>query len=68
MANHSTPKNAENCTKENKFLLRMCSCDVIIVEDIDKNGTDDDAIFCEGTCQVWIHRKCMSMSEVVYEI
>ena len=46
----------------------MCSCDTVIVEDSDKNGTDD-AMFCEGTCQEWVHRKYMSMSEVVvYEI
>ena len=41
-------------------------CDAVIVEDTD-NETDDDAVFCEGICQAWIHRKCVSMSKVVYE-
>ena len=45
----------------------MCWCDAVIVEDTD-NGTNGDAVFCDGTCQAWIHRKCMSMNKVVYEI
>ena len=63
---HNTPtKDAEKRTKENEPLICPV-CDAVIVEDTD-NETDDDAVFCEGICQAWIHQKCVSMSKVVYE-
>ena len=51
---HNTPtKDAEKRTKENEPLICPV-CDAVIVEDTD-NETDDDAVFCEGICQAWIH-------------
>ena len=60
---HNTPtKDAEKRTKENEPLICPV-CDVVITENTD-NGTDNDALFCEGT---WIYRKCVGMSRVVYQ-
>ena len=70
------PKNGKSLTTTHlqrcwevyqKTVNRMCWCDAVVFKDT-HNGTDDDAVFCKDTCQAWIHRKCMSMSKVVYEI
>ena len=38
----------------------MPVCDVVINEDGD-DVTRDDAVFCEGICDTWMHRKCVGM-------
>ena len=43
-----------------------CVCDCIIVEDTDeKDG--EDAIFCEGSCNSWLHRKCAGLSSSTFQ-
>ena len=62
---HNTPTK----TKGKRMKQAICPvCDVAIVEgsDDDADDTGDDAVFCEGTCQAWIHRKCVSMSKTIY--
>ena len=59
------PKGNEKRTKEKEETL--CSiCDSTITEGTD-DVTGEDAVFCEGDCKSWMHRKCVSMSKIVYD-
>ena len=43
-------------------------CDEVIIEgDDDKGEPGDDAMYCEGKCDAWIHRKCAGLSKQQYE-
>ena len=43
-----------------------CVCDCVIVEDTnEKDG--EDAIFCEGSCNSWLHRKCAGLSSETFQ-
>ena len=44
-------------------------CDVVIKEPSD-DGRDpgDEALFCEGKCEAWYHRKCVGVSKCAYII
>ena len=39
---------------------------MVIAEDVD-DITSDDVVYCEGTCATWLHRKCISLSETMYD-
>ena len=41
-------------------------CEEVIKEPTDK-APGDEAIFCEGQCEAWFHRKCAGISKKVYE-
>ena len=63
---HTTPtKDTDKRTKENP--PSICPvCNAVIIED----GNDvigDDAVYCEGTCDAWMHRKCVGMSKTVFD-
>ena len=38
-------------------------CDEVIKEQT-KNKKGDDCIYCEGSCEAWLHRKCAGLSQV----
>ena len=41
----------------------MCPiCESTIVDD-DESNEGEDAIFCEGECQIWLHRKCVGLTK-----
>ena len=40
-------------------------CDVVI-RDCDDKSKSDDALYCEGDCQSWLHRKCVGMTRKMY--
>ena len=41
-------------------------CEVEIIESsVDVLG--DDAVYCEGDCKGWLHRKCVCMSKLLYD-
>ena len=63
---HDTPpKGNEKRTKEKEDTL--CSvCNTIIIEEAD-NVPGDDTVYCEGDCKSWMHRKCVSMSKIIYD-
>ena len=63
---HNSPtKTLEKRTKEN--MPSICPvCDTVIAEDTD-DIAGDDAVYCEGTCAIWLHRKCASMAKIVYD-
>ena len=60
----NTPLHGKKKSKENE--LQVCIiCELNIQEDT--NQTEGkDALFCEGDCQAWVHRKCVGMSKKMY--
>ena len=44
-----------------------CICDFIIKTDNEANE-GEDALFCEGFCQSWAHRKCLAHSKQLYKV
>lgn len=45
----------------------LVCCNVIVEYDEEKGIEGDEAIFCEGSCSAWIHRKCVCLSKKSYE-
>ena len=43
-----------------------CTCNFVIAEDTNKND-GEDAIFCEGRCNSWLHRKCAGLSNSTFQ-
>ena len=42
-------------------------CKVIVEHNEEKKIEGDDAVFCEGTCNAWVHRMCVGLSKHSYE-
>jgi len=58
----SSPMNKRE--KKHKEIESNCSiCQEVIIE----GEEGHDAIFCEGHCQSWIHRKCSGLTNQVFE-
>ena len=54
-----TPPGESKKSKESEVCL---ICDTVI-----RDGDDpDDALYCEGDCQGWLHRKCVCMTKKLY--
>ena len=61
----SPPKATEKHKKQNQPATCII-CDMTIKESSD--DTDgDNALFCEGDCQAWLHHKCVCMSNKLYD-
>ena len=43
-----------------------CVCNCVIVEDTNESD-GEDAIFCEGSCNSWLHHKCAGLSNPVFQ-
>ena len=43
----------------------VCS-NVIVDCDPDKSIEGDNAMFCEGLCNAWVHRTCVGLSKHLY--
>ena len=39
-----------------------------IIKDQDSSNSGQDAIFCEGDCQGWLHRTCAGISEKAFNV
>ena len=62
---NAVTQDKDKRTKENPpFICPVC--DAIITEDGD-DVTGDDAVYCEGICDTWMHRKCVGMSKIVFD-
>ena len=60
-------KVTEKCIKKNNPLIYPV-CDVLIAKDeSDDVDNGDNGVFCEGTSQTSIHRKCVSMCKTLYK-
>jgi len=67
----SPPKQAQKKTKgKTKVISEGTICvvceNVIVTASKDKEG--DDAVFCEGYCQGWSHRKCIGFSKQLFKV
>ena len=62
----SKKRSQKQCRNSNNGSLVSCVCNCAIVEDTDeKDGKD--AIFCEGSCNSWLHCKCASLSNSTFQ-
>lgn len=44
-------------------------CLELIIDDANsKNKKCQDAIYCEGTCDAWLHRRCAGLSKTVFNL
>ena len=43
-----------------------CICDEVIKQPTEDGQPGDDAVFCDGSCAGWFHRKCSGLSKSVY--
>ena len=63
---HNTPPKAdEKRTKEIQEEICLI-CNLTIMESKD-DVVGDDAVYCEGECKAWLHRKCVCMSKLFYD-
>ncbi len=46
------------------FPCAVCSK---IVKEATSNTKGEDAVFCEGICQSWMHRQCIGMSIATFQ-
>lgn len=67
----SPPKQVQKKTKAKTKIniegTKCCICeDVIALPSESVEG--DDALFCEGFCQAWCHRKCIGFSNQLFKV
>jgi len=53
----------EECTLALLHLHIMYSCEEPILES-GEHCVEDEAVFCEGVCQGWLHRKCAGLTRL----
>ena len=56
-------KNKDNPTQ----VCPICESKFNIVDD-DESNEGEDAIFCEGECQIWLHRKCVGLMKNAFTL
>ena len=39
-----------------------------VIKEADNTNNGHDAIFCEGTCNLWLHRQCAGLSEPNFDL
>jgi len=60
---HNSPPKVKD--KKNKQDDMCLICNSTIVEE-NENQMGEEAIFCEGNCQGWLHRKCAGITNVYF--
>jgi len=67
---HTSPPKSSGKKKQKKK-PKPADCpvceNVIIKEDKERDTTGDDALFCKGQCNTWIHRTCLGLNKKLYE-
>ena len=62
----SSPPTVNKKNKDNP--TQVCPvCESTIVDD-DELNEGEDAIFCEGECQIWLHRKCVGLTKNAFTL
>ena len=65
------PKQAQKKTKGKTKVINegtvCCICEDSI-KIMSETNEGDDTVFCEGFCQAWAHRKCISLSKQLYKV
>ncbi len=64
-ASGDKPKVSKGPNGHQKSSLLCIVCDDIIVEAF-TTTKGDEAIFCEGECQAWLHRRCAGLPRKAY--
>ena len=67
---NTPPKSGGKKTKQGESTVCLV-CDTAIVEqnaNTNPATTGEDAVFCEGSCQGWIHRTCAGLTKKAYDI
>ena len=71
---HDTPpkdrrnKHDKTGLEGDSLPLNCLVCYNVIVDHDEEKGIEGDkAMFCEGTCNAWIHRMCIGLGSMSYE-
>ena len=59
----SKKKKSKGDNRDNDIVCPVC--EKVIVEETE-NLQGDEAVFCEGACQSWIHRTCIGITKQMY--
>ena len=62
---HTTPPKATDGKKTKQETCLVC--EVVIQDGDDISDKGEDAVFHEGICQAWIHRRCLGLSKKLYD-
>lgn len=63
---NSPPKGKDKKNKQDSTEAELCViCDQTIQEDNEEQA-GEEAIFCEGLCKSWLHRKCAGLSNICF--
>ena len=62
----SKPSDRPSHGNSKKSKAEVCPICDVFVRDCDDKSKSDDALFCEGDCQAWLHRKCVGMTRKLY--
>ena len=60
----SPPKRKAKCRKNSEVDCLICEETIF---EHSKNCVDNEAVFCEGSCQGWIHRKCAGVTRPAFD-
>ena len=64
-ANKASKPRSHYASKGKNTKQEIClECKVVIQDGVDMSDMGEDAPFCEGFCQAWIHRRCSSWDSV----
>ena len=68
---NNPPKQVQKKTKSKTKIsiegTKWCICEGVIALP-SKNVEGDDALFCEGFCPAWCHRKCIGFSKQLFKV
>lgn len=45
----------------------QCAICLKVIEDRSANSEGEDSVFCEGTCQRWLHRTCAGLTDPAFD-
>jgi len=54
------PRSKDDSSQVGKKTKGTCVCPVCdeVIKEPTKNKKDDEAIYCEGSCEAWLHHRC----------
>lgn len=66
---NNTPPTVSKKSKDNstQVLCVLAICESAIIDD-DESNEGEDAIFCKGECQIWLHRKCVGLTKNAFTL
>ena len=66
--NLSTPLSCttQSVSKQDKSSVTICPICEDVIKDPSPKSSGQDAVFCEGICNTWIHRRCAGLSKTLF--